>query len=126
VDVEYNPRYFDEPEKFKPSRWYDLEKDSELFTAFSIGSSIDYHKFLPPSAHLCYRNSGGRACIGRKFAVTEAVCFLTLLLRDWKVEPMLRKGETKAQWKKRVIEAEVIITLGILDVPLRFRKRSKR
>jgi hypothetical protein len=35
--IEYNPRYLDEPEKFKPSRWYYIEYESETFTAFSIG-----------------------------------------------------------------------------------------
>jgi len=37
--TEYNPRYFDEPEKFKPSRWYGVPADSEMFTAFSVGES---------------------------------------------------------------------------------------
>ena len=37
--AEYNPRYFDEPEKFKPSRWYGVPADSEMFTAFSVGES---------------------------------------------------------------------------------------
>lgn len=35
--LEYNPRYFDEPEKFKPSRWYGVPAESEVFTAFSVG-----------------------------------------------------------------------------------------
>lgn len=37
--AEYNSRYFDEPGKFKPSRWYGVPADSEMFTAFSIGES---------------------------------------------------------------------------------------
>ena len=57
--LELNPRYFSEPEKYKPSRWYGLPSDSEVFSAFSIGA---------------------RACIGRKFATVEAVAFLTMLL----------------------------------------------
>lgn len=39
--AENNPRYFDEPEKFKPSRWYGVSGESELFSAFSIGKSIN-------------------------------------------------------------------------------------
>ncbi|GLB42270.1 putative cytochrome P450 [Lyophyllum shimeji] len=76
VGVQYNPRYFDEPEKYKPSRWYGISNESEAFSAFSIGP---------------------RACIGRRFATTEAVAFLTMLLRDWEVEPILKQGETKEQ-----------------------------
>ncbi|KAH6873723.1 cytochrome P450 [Coprinopsis sp. MPI-PUGE-AT-0042] len=104
VGVQYNDRYFDEPEKYKPSRWHDIPMDSEIFSAFSLGS---------------------RACIGRKFATAEAVSFLTLFLRDWKVEPLLKAGETVEQWKDRVIDAELFATLGIKAVPLRFVRRSR-
>lgn len=102
--LEQNPRYFIEPEKYNPSRWYDLPSDSELFSAFSIGP---------------------RACIGRKFATTEAVAFLTMLLRDWKVEPLLKEGETKEAWGHRVLDAKIAVTLGVKDVPLRFSRREK-
>ncbi|EGN98752.1 hypothetical protein SERLA73DRAFT_89745 [Serpula lacrymans var. lacrymans S7.3] len=114
VGVQYNPRYFSEPEVYRPSRWYrktasadrddkktDLQ-DSEDFTAFSVGP---------------------RACIGRKFAATEAVCLLTLLLRDWRVEPLLEKGETAEEWRQRVMQATLLLTMGVKDVPVRFVKR---
>ncbi|KAH0580883.1 hypothetical protein H2248_012042 [Termitomyces sp. 'cryptogamus'] len=104
IGIQYNPRYFDEPEEYKPSRWYNISSESEAFSAFSIGP---------------------RTCIGRKFATTEAVAFLTVLLRDWKVEPILKDGETKEGWRKRVLDARLVLTLGVADVPLRFTKRSK-
>jgi hypothetical protein len=69
---------------------------------------------------------GPRACIGRKFATTESVCFLTLLLRDFKVEPLLRVGETKEQWQDRALEAKIAITLGVVDVPVRFVRRMRK
>ena len=69
--------------------------------------------------------SGPRACIGRKFATTEAVCFLTMLLREWRVEPLLNNGETVEQWKKRVLQAEMIFTLSIRHVPIRFIRRPR-
>jgi hypothetical protein len=37
---EYNPRYFDEPEKYKPSRWYGATSESEAFSLFSVGKNI--------------------------------------------------------------------------------------
>ncbi|KAH6873724.1 cytochrome P450 [Coprinopsis sp. MPI-PUGE-AT-0042] len=104
VGVQYNDRYFDEPEKYKPSRWHDIPMDSEIFSAFSLGS---------------------RPCIGRKFATTEAVSFLTLILREWKVEPLLNAGETVEQWKGRLIEGELFLTLGIKAAPLRFVRRAR-
>jgi len=100
--LEYNPRYFDEPEKFKPSRWNGVASESESFSAFSIGT---------------------RACIGRKFATLEAVCFLTLLLRDFRIVPLLGGGETKEQWKKKVLDVNIALTLGVRDVPIKFVRR---
>ncbi|KAF5356947.1 hypothetical protein D9756_006377 [Leucocoprinus leucothites] len=103
IGVQYNSRYFDEPEKFKPSRWYGVPAESEMFTAFSVGP---------------------RACLGRKFGMTESIAFLTLLLRGWRVEPLLSGGETKEQWKQRVLDAELVITLGVANMPIRFTRRN--
>ncbi|KAJ7485307.1 cytochrome P450 [Mycena latifolia] len=104
VGVQYNPRYFDNPEMYQPSRWYGMPADSELFTAFSVGS---------------------RACIGRRFATVEATCFLACLLRDWKVLPILRDGESKEAWGDRVLDAHIVITLGLRDIPVKFVRRTQ-
>ncbi|KAJ8517940.1 hypothetical protein ONZ45_g4933 [Pleurotus djamor] len=104
VGIQYNPRYFDQPEQFKPSRWEGVSNESESFSAFSIGP---------------------RMCIGRKFALTESVCWLTLLLRDWRIEPLLQAGETKDMWRARVMDARFVITLGIADVPVKLIRRNK-
>ncbi|KAJ7662974.1 cytochrome P450, partial [Mycena rosella] len=104
IGLQYNPRYFENPEMYKPSRWYGLPADSELFTAFSVGP---------------------RACIGRRFATVEATCFLALLLRDWKVLPILRDGESKQTWGARVMDAHIVLTLGVADIPLRFERRKR-
>ncbi|KAJ3513193.1 hypothetical protein NLJ89_g3084 [Agrocybe chaxingu] len=75
-----NPNFFPEPSKFKPSRWYDVsEHDITMF------------------------GSGPRSCIGRKFGHTEALTFLSLLLRDWHLDVSLRAGETREQFKERVM-----------------------
>jgi len=102
IGAQYNPRYFDEPEKFKPSRWSKVGSDSDIFSAFS---------------------NGQRACIGRKFATVEAVSFLSVLLRDWKVEPMLSDGETIQSWMDRVFKGHAGLTLGISDVPVKLFRR---
>ncbi|KAG6900466.1 hypothetical protein C0993_010184 [Termitomyces sp. T159_Od127] len=94
---EYNPRYFDNPDEFRPSRWYNINSESEAFSAFSIGP---------------------RACIGRKFATVEATAFLTMLLRDWRVTPIFKIGETSEAWRERVLSQPVMgLTLGIRGVP---------
>ncbi|KAF9529862.1 cytochrome P450 [Crepidotus variabilis] len=102
VGVQYNPRYFEDPTVFKPSRWHGISNDSDAFLAFSIGP---------------------RACVGRKFASFEAVAFLTSMLRDFSVYPLLSEGETIGNWKARVLDAKLGITLGVKDVPLKLVKR---
>ncbi|KAF9269583.1 cytochrome P450 [Marasmius fiardii PR-910] len=105
IGLQRNPRYFEDPMEYKPSRWHGIKNDSDQFSAFSLGP---------------------RGCIGRKFATTEAVCFLAMLLRDFKVEPLLQAGETKDQWKERILDGKIILTLGVLDVPVTFKRRARK
>ncbi|KAG7095474.1 hypothetical protein E1B28_006213 [Marasmius oreades] len=105
IGIQRNPRYFEDPMEYKPSRWHGIKNDSDQFSAFSLGP---------------------RGCIGRKFATTEAVCFLTMLLRDYKVGPLLQPGESREQWKKRILDGKIILTLGVLDVPVTFTKRTRK
>ena len=58
-------------------------------------------------------SSGPRMCLGKKFASVEAVCFLTLLLRDWKVDIKLESGETVEQWQKRYLHPNPAVTLTV-------------
>ncbi|KAG6865641.1 hypothetical protein C0991_000811 [Blastosporella zonata] len=104
IGIQYNPRYFPDPEAFKPSRWYNTSSDSESFSAFSLGQ---------------------RACIGRKFATVEGVAFLTMLLRNWRVEPVCNTGETLDMWRERVLsQPDLGITLGVRDAPVRLLRRK--
>ncbi|KAG5633272.1 hypothetical protein H0H81_009242, partial [Sphagnurus paluster] len=101
----YNPRYFKDPEEFKPSRWSGVSNESEVFLGFSIGP---------------------RACIGRKFATTEGVVFLTMLLRDWRVEPVFSAGESKDAWAKKVFSHPTMgMTLAVRDAPVRLVRRER-
>ncbi|KAI0739305.1 cytochrome P450, partial [Irpex lacteus] len=100
VGMHYNERYFPDPEEFRPSRWYDTKEND--MSMFSFGS---------------------RACIGRRFALTEAVLFLSRLLLNWRLEPILNEGETPAEWRKRVMVAKVKMSLGLDDVPVRLIPR---
>jgi hypothetical protein len=106
--------------------------ESEAFTAFSIGQStpdsspvIQYNTHsIDRVANGVGRSIGPRTCIGRKFATTEAVCFLTMLLREYQVRPTLRGKETREEWRERVVDAKVLLTLGIKDVPVTFVRRG--
>ncbi|KXN81826.1 hypothetical protein AN958_03666, partial [Leucoagaricus sp. SymC.cos] len=101
--LEYNPHYFDELGKFKPLRWYGVPANSEMFTAFSIRP---------------------RVCLGRKFSMTESIVFLTLLLRDWRVEPLLSAGETREQWGERVLNTEFKITFSMASMPIQLMRQD--
>lgn len=67
---------------------------------------------------------GPRTCIGHKFAKVEAVSIITHVIREWRVEPSKKSGETDIEWRKRILSApEINVTLAFKDVPLKFSKR---
>jgi cytochrome P450 len=60
-----NPRYFDDPDEFKPERWENnLDKKLSPFVYFPFGS-------------------GPRQCIGNSLAITEIVLIITMLAREF-------------------------------------------
>ena len=87
-----NPRYWDEPEKFKPARFL---------------GSYNRDAFLPFSG-------GPRGCIGRGFAETEGVAVLALLVSRYRVEvrdePRYR-GETWEERKGRLLRSQHSLTI---------------
>ncbi|KAJ6483703.1 cytochrome P450 [Mycena vulgaris] len=94
--------YFPEPDKYLPSRWYGRpEYDNPEF------------------------GFGPRACIGRKFAQIESTLFLCLLLRDWKLDIVLKDGETVIEYEERVLgNASLVGTaFGLGPVPLKLSRR---
>ncbi|KAH7911852.1 cytochrome P450 [Hygrophoropsis aurantiaca] len=124
IGVQYNLKYFTEPDEFRPSRWY-AKSDSDGQGKEDLTESDGVTAF----------GVGPRACLGRKFSTTEAVCLLSLLLRDWRIEPLLAPRasaggaksspvlETREEWHARVMEATMGLTLGVKNVPLRFIRR---
>ncbi|KAF8180228.1 hypothetical protein K438DRAFT_1768466 [Mycena galopus ATCC 62051] len=97
---DYNPKYFPEPEEFRRSRWYGVAEND--MTTFSLGP---------------------RTCIGRKFAITEGVAFLNNLLRDRRLQIVLNPGETKTQWRARVMKSSGQLILGVGNVPVHLTRR---
>ena len=66
-----DPKYFDDPEAFRPERWAD-----------------GLAKRLPKYAYYPF-GGGPRVCIGNGFAIMEGVLLLAMLGRRWRftVEP---------------------------------------
>ncbi|CAL1705399.1 unnamed protein product [Somion occarium] len=92
---------------YLPRRW---ESSSDAATA-AIDSFLGF-------------STGPRVCLGKKFATVEAVCFLTHVLRDWKVFVKFEKGETAEGWQKRMLNPILGATLKTGDVPLLLTRRS--
>ncbi|KAL1946308.1 hypothetical protein VTO73DRAFT_15435 [Trametes versicolor] len=99
-----NPRYWDDPEAFKPERFL---------------GNYPRDAFLPFSG-------GPRGCIGRGFAETEAVAVLTAIMSKYKVEVREEArfaGETFAQRKARLFKSQHSLTVYPERAPLVFRRR---
>jgi len=104
--LHYNPRYWKDPEYFKPSRFLESDWPRDAFLPFSAGA---------------------RACLGRKFFETEGIAVLTMLVSKYKIslkeEPEFA-GETMAQRKERIFRSTNGLTLTPTRVPLTFTRRS--
>jgi len=103
--LNYDPERWAYPEQFLPSRW---SAKTELKTDDYLSFGLGLH-----------------ACLGRTFALYEMVCFLTMLLRVWRVEPTLQSGETRQEWRKRVLEKRVSLglTFGPTSIPITLVRR---
>jgi cytochrome P450 len=62
-----DPRFYDEPEVFRPNRWLDEQSNS-----------------LPKFAYFPF-GGGPRICIGASFAMTEAVLVLVTIAQKWQL-----------------------------------------
>lgn len=78
-----HPRYFIEPEAFKPKRW-----------------ANDFEKRLPPGVYFPF-SEGPRACIGKNFALMETVLILATIAQQFELELV----------PDQVIELQAFITL---------------
>ncbi|KAJ4475590.1 cytochrome P450 [Lentinula aciculospora] len=105
VGLHYNPRYWRNPEEFRPARFLDPDWPREAFIPFSAGP---------------------RACIGRKFFETEAVTVISMLISRFKVEIKEEPqycNETFEKRKARVLDSRVGLTLTPTRVPMVFKHR---
>ncbi|KAI0703434.1 cytochrome P450 [Cytidiella melzeri] len=91
--LHYNPRYWEDPHAFKPSRFLKPDWPRDAFLPFS---------------------GGARSCIGRRFSEVEAVAVLTLFsLRysiELKEEPQFA-NETFEERKERLLKFDALLTL---------------
>ncbi|KAG8818645.1 hypothetical protein FRC17_010764 [Serendipita sp. 399] len=102
--VHYNPRYWENPDKFDPGRFM-RAYNKDAYIPFGVGH---------------------RACLGRKFSEVESVAMLIHLLRNYSVHllPTSPDGSVDVDLaRQKFSKASVRITLTPADVPLIFRRR---
>lgn len=103
--VHYNPRYWENPEKFDPGRFM-RAYNKDAFIPFGVGH---------------------RACLGRKFSEVESVAMLIHLLRNYSVHLVPNRPDGTVDVdvaRQKFSKASVRITLTPAEVPLIFRRRS--
>ncbi|KAJ7667320.1 hypothetical protein B0H17DRAFT_1142810 [Mycena rosella] len=66
--------------------------------------------FTEPEEYCPPDGLGPHTCLGRKFSHTEAMYFLALLLRDWKLDITLLERETRREDEQRVSGASDRLT----------------
>jgi hypothetical protein len=59
------------------------------------------------------------------FSKTEAVAVLALMLRDWHLDIKLNPGETREEYRERVMQAHFMMTLTPFDLPILMKRRNK-
>jgi cytochrome P450 len=82
-----HPKYWDDPETFKPERWVNRTADDQNETRFA---------FLPFSA--C-----GRNCIGQRFATVEAKLMMAEIIRSLDIQLAPSQKDTKFTFTNRPV-----------------------
>ncbi|TVY16155.1 Cytochrome P450 4d8 [Lachnellula arida] len=109
--------------EWRPSRWINTEDPDESLRNETITT--------PQKGSFVAWSEGVRICPGKKFSQVEFVASIAGLFRDWRVEPVLQKGEDLRMARKRVMElvekdTGQVLLLQMLHperAPLIWRKR---
>ncbi|KAI1401991.1 putative cytochrome P450 [Hypoxylon fuscum] len=90
---------------WRPSRFINSTA-SELESPTPEGeASIEDEEFLQPRRGTFVGwSEGARDCPGRKFSQVEFVATIASLFRDWRVDPLIFKGETIETARERVLD----------------------
>jgi len=63
--------------------------------------------------------------LGASSPLWKLSVFLTVLLRVCIIEPIMSPGETGEQWRERVLQANLMMTLTVKPFPVRLRRRAR-
>jgi cytochrome P450 len=95
---------------WRPDRWIIKDEASMRLE--------DEHIYHPQYGAFIPFSSGPRVCPGKKFAQVEFVAVIARLFRRHRCSPVLLKGETMVEAKKRVLEivedSNLVLTLKMM------------
>ena len=93
--VQTDPRYWDEPYVWRPSRWI-------VHPGAGGGAeAIEEELFVPRKGSFIPWADGPQGCVGKKFALVEGAAILACLFRSHRVRLKKEAGETEEQVRKR-------------------------
>jgi len=79
-----NPRYFPEPEKWRPGRWL----------------NANFEKSLPRGAYFPF-GGGSRKCLGEYFAIAEARLILLMVAKNFRLTGDFPKAQPRATYRPK-------------------------
>jgi cytochrome P450 len=79
-----NPRFFPEPEKWRPDRWLDS----------------NFEKSLPRGSYFPF-GGGSRKCLGEYFALAEARLILLLVAKNFRLSGKFPKAQPRATYRPK-------------------------
>ena len=88
-----NPRYFPNPEQWKPARW--------------LGTNFE--KSLPNGAYFPF-GGGGRKCLGEYFALAEARLILLMVAKNFRLDGSFPKAQPRATYRPKGAVKNKVIT----------------
>jgi len=125
VGMCYDENLFPDPTTFSPRRWPKAVRSASFVPTTQATEAEEVGGTSPATTLEGFLgfSYGPRTCLGKKFSNLESVCFLTLLLREWKVLVELGENESREDWRKRVLEPKFGQALLIGAVPLKLVRR---
>ncbi|WWD05412.1 hypothetical protein V865_003489 [Kwoniella europaea PYCC6329] len=101
-----NPFFWSDPSRFDPTRFLDangrVSSSINNFAGFSLGQ---------------------RQCIGKRFAEVEMVAYISHLIKEYRLFPIEKDGESVHEMKARILKGTEELTLTPGKFAVRFEKR---
>ncbi|KAJ5280848.1 cytochrome P450 [Penicillium angulare] len=107
--IHANPKYWEDPMKWNPSRWVHTPPNSEKASTLQ-----DERLIISPRCTYFPWSEGPQNCPGSKFSQVEFVAVMAHLLRDHRIHAIPNPGETTEQLRSRILAVTQDVDLQLL------------